>query len=259
MCTGGQRRAPARSRRAPVQAAGSPKPSRPSSQAAHREFVLRPKSVRVVGARYPLEQRGPTRSYNEAPTPHRRMRSTQDRTIPDGFGSAGERLRSHRGSHWLGAARGGIGTHRWSRSIVQSAAWCRASAAPRVVTVNRGEYAGLVRERRGGPAAGQAATATFGVPCDQAGARPASPRWHHHGVRRSGSRRRGPPACPERDLRTSVLGVDIALPVIASPVGVQGVHPLAGRRRGGHQGRGDGDGAQRVRQQTGGGRGPGEP
>jgi pre-mycofactocin synthase len=30
----------------------------------------------------------------------------------------------------------------------------------------------------------------------------------------------------ERDLRTSVLGVDIALPVIASPVGVQAVHPL---------------------------------
>jgi len=29
-----------------------------------------------------------------------------------------------------------------------------------------------------------------------------------------------------RDLRTSVLGVDIALPVIASPVGVQAVHPL---------------------------------
>jgi len=30
----------------------------------------------------------------------------------------------------------------------------------------------------------------------------------------------------ERDLRTSVLGVDIDLPVIASPVGVQAVHPL---------------------------------
>jgi pre-mycofactocin synthase len=30
----------------------------------------------------------------------------------------------------------------------------------------------------------------------------------------------------ERDLGTSVLGVDIALPVIASPVGVQAVHPL---------------------------------
>ncbi|MFY9670778.1 MAG: pre-mycofactocin synthase MftD [Trebonia sp.] len=30
----------------------------------------------------------------------------------------------------------------------------------------------------------------------------------------------------ERDLRTSVLGVDIALPVIAAPVGVQAVHPL---------------------------------
>jgi pre-mycofactocin synthase len=30
----------------------------------------------------------------------------------------------------------------------------------------------------------------------------------------------------ERDLRTSVLGVDIALPVIASPIGVQAVHPL---------------------------------
>jgi len=29
-----------------------------------------------------------------------------------------------------------------------------------------------------------------------------------------------------RDLRTSVLGVDIALPVIASPVGAQAVHPL---------------------------------
>ena len=29
-----------------------------------------------------------------------------------------------------------------------------------------------------------------------------------------------------RDLRTSVLGVDVALPVIASPVGVQAVHPL---------------------------------
>ena len=29
-----------------------------------------------------------------------------------------------------------------------------------------------------------------------------------------------------RELRTSVLGVDIALPVIASPVGVQAVHPL---------------------------------
>jgi heme/flavin dehydrogenase (mycofactocin system) len=30
-----------------------------------------------------------------------------------------------------------------------------------------------------------------------------------------------------RDLRTSVLGVDIGLPVIASPVGAQAVHPLA--------------------------------
>jgi len=30
----------------------------------------------------------------------------------------------------------------------------------------------------------------------------------------------------ERDQRTSVLGVDVALPVIASPVGVQAVHPL---------------------------------
>jgi len=29
-----------------------------------------------------------------------------------------------------------------------------------------------------------------------------------------------------RDLRTSVLGVDVSLPVIASPVGVQAVHPL---------------------------------
>ena len=29
-----------------------------------------------------------------------------------------------------------------------------------------------------------------------------------------------------RDLRTSVLGVDVALPVIASPAGVQAVHPL---------------------------------
>ena len=29
-----------------------------------------------------------------------------------------------------------------------------------------------------------------------------------------------------RDLRTSVLGVDVALPVIAAPVGVQAVHPL---------------------------------
>src|SRR6202789_2407621 len=29
-----------------------------------------------------------------------------------------------------------------------------------------------------------------------------------------------------RDLRTSVLGADIALPVIASPVGAQAVHPL---------------------------------
>ena len=29
-----------------------------------------------------------------------------------------------------------------------------------------------------------------------------------------------------RDLRTSVLGVDIELPVIAAPVGVQAVHPL---------------------------------
>ena len=31
---------------------------------------------------------------------------------------------------------------------------------------------------------------------------------------------------PVRDLRTSVLGTDIALPVIASPVGAQAVHPL---------------------------------
>src|SRR5450432_793630 len=31
---------------------------------------------------------------------------------------------------------------------------------------------------------------------------------------------------PGRDLRTSVLGVDIDLPVIASPVGAQAVHPL---------------------------------
>jgi heme/flavin dehydrogenase (mycofactocin system) len=31
---------------------------------------------------------------------------------------------------------------------------------------------------------------------------------------------------PGRDLRTSVLGVDIELPVIASPVGAQAVHPL---------------------------------
>ena len=29
-----------------------------------------------------------------------------------------------------------------------------------------------------------------------------------------------------RELRTSVLGVDISLPVIASPVGAQAVHPL---------------------------------
>jgi len=37
----------------------------------------------------------------------------------------------------------------------------------------------------------------------------------------------GPPAKPiGRDLRTSVLGVDIDLPVIASPVGAQAVHPL---------------------------------
>jgi heme/flavin dehydrogenase (mycofactocin system) len=31
---------------------------------------------------------------------------------------------------------------------------------------------------------------------------------------------------PDRGLRTSVLGADISLPVIASPVGVQAVHPL---------------------------------
>ena len=31
---------------------------------------------------------------------------------------------------------------------------------------------------------------------------------------------------PARDLRTSVLGVDIELPVLASPVGAQAVHPL---------------------------------
>jgi pre-mycofactocin synthase len=31
---------------------------------------------------------------------------------------------------------------------------------------------------------------------------------------------------PVRDLRTSVLGMDLALPVIASPVGAQAVHPL---------------------------------
>jgi pre-mycofactocin synthase len=31
---------------------------------------------------------------------------------------------------------------------------------------------------------------------------------------------------PVRDLRTSVLGVDIDLPVIVSPVGAQAVHPL---------------------------------
>ena len=31
---------------------------------------------------------------------------------------------------------------------------------------------------------------------------------------------------PRRDLRTSVLGTDIGLPVIAAPVGVQAVHPL---------------------------------
>jgi pre-mycofactocin synthase len=31
---------------------------------------------------------------------------------------------------------------------------------------------------------------------------------------------------PHRDLRTSVLGTEIALPVIASPVGAQAVHPL---------------------------------
>src|SRR5579872_1995601 len=29
-----------------------------------------------------------------------------------------------------------------------------------------------------------------------------------------------------RDLRTSVLGIDIDLPVLASPVGAQAIHPL---------------------------------
>src|SRR5579863_900749 len=31
---------------------------------------------------------------------------------------------------------------------------------------------------------------------------------------------------PARDLRTSVLGMDIELPVLAAPVGAQAVHPL---------------------------------
>ena len=63
-----------------------------------------------------------------------------------------------------------------------------------------------------------------------------------------------------RDLATSVLGQDIALPVIASPTGVQAVHPDGEVGRGPGHGRGrDGDGPELVRQHAGGIRGAGQP
>src|SRR2546423_3952998 len=63
-----------------------------------------------------------------------------------------------------------------------------------------------------------------------------------------------------RNLATSVLGQDIALPVIASPTGVQAVHPEgeAGVARGTAQaGAADGPGA--FGRMAGGGVGPGNP
>jgi len=62
----------------------------------------------------------------------------------------------------------------------------------------------------------------------EAGSEAGVTRWDN--VRAFGEIRFAPPRLADlpaaRDLRTSVLGVDIALPVIASPVGAQAVHPL---------------------------------
>src|SRR2546429_5955326 len=63
-----------------------------------------------------------------------------------------------------------------------------------------------------------------------------------------------------RDLATSVLGLQIALPVIASPTGVQAVHPEG--EAGGAPGRArarPGGGPGPVGRQAGGGRGAGHP
>ena len=63
-----------------------------------------------------------------------------------------------------------------------------------------------------------------------------------------------------RQLATSVLGQEIALPVIASPTGVQAVHPegeIGVATRGGRGGHGHGP--ELLRQHAGRGRGGGEP
>ena len=109
---------------------------------------------------------------------------------------------------------------------------CRAGLAQpgaRVVTVAHGVYAGLVRVRGRGAAAGPAAAAAPGV--HGAGGRRGGGR--HPGrqrgrvrrdqVRAAAARRPARPGatCARRcSARTS------SLPVIASPVGAQAVHPL---------------------------------
>jgi hypothetical protein len=97
----------------------------PRSQAAHREFVLRPNSVRVGGARYPLKQRGP--NSNQRSSNATQTYEIYTRTYYPGRLWLSGRAPSFTPGQSLARRRaGGFGTYRWSRSIAQSAACCRA-------------------------------------------------------------------------------------------------------------------------------------